>query len=383
MPLLELPFAISETVNAIISTRRFQNLFDACEVSEYVHGRPSLSKGYNDVSDIMGTSDGNSEEKQLSVAYNGHSSEHERDDLVHLIHDTPSYYGTFESESTDISVTDLPDHLAIQINSGSFAWDKDDEVVLTNINLNIPTGSLTMIIGLVGSGKSSLLSAMLGEMSLVAGTVQFNRSKCSISYVSQRPWVRNATLRENILFGEPFDYKRYQQILDVCSLQPDIDILMAGDNTEIGEKGINLSGGQKQRISVARALYSRTDIVILDDPLASLDVHVGAHLMESGIVEFLMEEERTVIVVTHHLQYLCHADQVVVMDGCTVARQGDLKEIQKHSPELYSDWQKSITVITESEASQSEGEDVNTERKHLLDVVKQLSNQSVDGIQED
>nr|XP_006824099.1 PREDICTED: ATP-binding cassette sub-family C member 9-like [Saccoglossus kowalevskii] len=158
---------------------------------------------------------------------------------------------------------------------------------------------------------------------------------------------------------------------------------MAGDNTEIGEKGINLSGGQKQRISVARALYSRTDIVILDDPLASLDVHVGAHLMENGIVEFLMEEERTVIVVTHHLQYLCHADQVVVMDDCTVARQGDLKEIQKHSPELYSDWQKSITVITESDDSQSEGEDVNTERKHLLDVVKQLSNQSVDGIQED
>ncbi|XP_006824101.2 ATP-binding cassette sub-family C member 8-like [Saccoglossus kowalevskii] len=105
--------------------------------------------------------------------------------------------------------------------------------------------------------------------------------------------------------------------------------------------------------------------------------------MENGIVEFLMEEERTVIVVTHHLQYLCHADQVVIMEDCTVARQGDLKEIRRHSPELYSDWQKSITVITESEASQSEGEDVNTERKHLLDVVKQMSNQSVDGIQED
>nr|XP_006824100.1 PREDICTED: ATP-binding cassette sub-family C member 9-like [Saccoglossus kowalevskii] len=139
MPLLELPNAISETVNAIISTRRFQNLFDACEVSEYVHGRPLLSKGFNDVSDSMGTSDDNSGKKQLSVAYNGHSSEHERDDLVHLIHDTPPHYGTFESESTETPVTDIPDHLSIQINSGSFAWDKDEEAVLTNINLNIPT----------------------------------------------------------------------------------------------------------------------------------------------------------------------------------------------------------------------------------------------------
>ncbi|XP_077869162.1 uncharacterized protein LOC144360252, partial [Saccoglossus kowalevskii] len=138
--MLELPFAISETVNAIISTRRFQVLFEACEVSEYVHGRPSLSKGYTDVTDII-ENGGNklSEKKQLSVAYKGRLSEHERDDLVHLIHDTPPHYGTFESKSTDTPVTDIPDHLAIQINDGSFAWDTDEEAVLTNINLNIPT----------------------------------------------------------------------------------------------------------------------------------------------------------------------------------------------------------------------------------------------------
>jgi ABC-type multidrug transport system fused ATPase/permease subunit len=136
-------------------------------------------------------------------------------------------------------------------------------------------------VGGIGSGKSSLLSALLGEMyKLNEGKINLNGS---IAYVSQQAWIQNATIRENILFGRDYNELHYDRIIKACSLITDFDIMPNRDKTEIGEKGINLSGGQKQRISLARALYSKADIYLLDDPLSAVDSHVGKHIFDMVI----------------------------------------------------------------------------------------------------
>ncbi|MEQ2269284.1 ATP-binding cassette sub- C member 8, partial [Xenotaenia resolanae] len=131
---------------------------------------------------------------------------------------------------------------------------------------------------------------------------------------------------------------RYNTVIEACSLQPDIDILPQGDQTEIGERGIILSGGQKQRISVARALYQQTHVVFLDDPFSALDIHLSDHLMQDGILKLLREEKRTVVLVTHKLQYLPHADWIIAMKDGTIQTEGTLKDIQNSEPELFKQW---------------------------------------------
>uniref|UniRef100_A0A8C7KAS2 ATP-binding cassette, sub-family C (CFTR/MRP), member 9 n=1 Tax=Oncorhynchus kisutch TaxID=8019 RepID=A0A8C7KAS2_ONCKI len=130
----------------------------------------------------------------------------------------------------------------------------------------------------------------------------------------------------------------YKTVIDACSLQPDVDLLPFGDQTEIGERGINLSGGQRQRICVARALYQNTNIVFLDDPFSALDIHLSDHLMQEGILKFLQDDKRTVVLVTHKLQYLIHADWIIAMKDGSVLREGTLKDIQTHDVELYEHW---------------------------------------------
>ncbi|MEQ2249642.1 ATP-binding cassette sub- C member 8, partial [Ilyodon furcidens] len=136
----------------------------------------------------------------------------------------------------------------------------------------------------------------------------------------------------------PMIKSRYNTVIEACSLQPDIDILPQGDQTEIGERGIILSGGQKQRISVARALYQQTHVVFLDDPFSALDIHLSDHLMQDGILKLLREEKRTVVLVTHKLQYLPHADWIIAMKDGTIQTEGTLKDIQNSEPELFKQW---------------------------------------------
>uniref|UniRef100_A0A674AA64 ATP-binding cassette, sub-family C (CFTR/MRP), member 8 n=1 Tax=Salmo trutta TaxID=8032 RepID=A0A674AA64_SALTR len=200
------------------------------------------------------------------------------------------------------------------------------------------SGQLTMIVGQVGCGKSSLLLAALGEMQRVSGTVTWNMKRGSVAYASQKPWLLNATLVENITFEMPMIKPRYKAVIEACSLQPDIDILPQGDQTEIGERGIILSGGQRQRIGVARALYQQTNVVLLDDPFSALDIHLSDHLMQEGILKLLREEKRTVVLVTHKLQYLPHADWIIAMKDGTIQTEGTLKDIQNSDPKLFEQW---------------------------------------------
>ncbi|KAK7487177.1 hypothetical protein BaRGS_00021529 [Batillaria attramentaria] len=169
---------------------------------------------------------------------------------------------------------------AISITNGNFKWDRHSRTTLKNINLTVGEGRLVAVVGPVGCGKSSLISAMLGEMERTSGTVN---TKGSIAYVPQQAWMQNATVRDNILFGRRYHKAKYMQVLEQCQLERDLEILPAGDQTEIGEKGINLSGGQKQRVSVARAVYSDSDVYLLDDPLSAVDSHVGKAIFKQVI----------------------------------------------------------------------------------------------------
>uniref|UniRef100_A0A3Q2ZTD0 ATP-binding cassette, sub-family C (CFTR/MRP), member 8 n=1 Tax=Kryptolebias marmoratus TaxID=37003 RepID=A0A3Q2ZTD0_KRYMA len=237
-----------------------------------------------------------------------------------------------------------------QITNGYFTWT-DGPPTLSSVDIKIPFGKLTMIVGQVGCGKSSLLLAALGEMQRVSGTVIWNsgpviqttaesdcRVRGPVAYASQKPWLLNASVVENITFEMPMIKSRYKAVIEACSLQPDIDILPQGDQTEIGERGIILSGGQKQRISVARALYQQTNVVFLDDPFSALDIHLSDHLMQDGILKMLREEKRTVVLVTHKLQYLPHADWIIAMKDGTIQTEGTLKDIQNSEPELFEHW---------------------------------------------
>ncbi|XP_017202461.1 ATP-binding cassette sub-family C member 5 isoform X2 [Oryctolagus cuniculus] len=187
---------------------------------------------------------------------------------------------------------------------------------LYNIDLEIQEGKLVGICGSVGSGKTSLISAILGQMTLLEGSIAISGT---FAYVAQQAWILNATLRDNILFGKEFDEERYNSVLNSCCLRPDLAILPNSDLTEIGERGANLSGGQRQRISLARALYSDRSIYILDDPLSALDAHVGNHIFNSAIRKHL--KSKTVLFVTHQLQYLVDCDEVIFMkEGCITER---------------------------------------------------------------
>ncbi|XP_056675895.1 ATP-binding cassette sub-family C member 5 isoform X4 [Monodelphis domestica] len=193
---------------------------------------------------------------------------------------------------------------------------------LYSIDLEIEEGKLVGICGSVGSGKTSLISAILGQMTLLEGSIAVNGT---FAYVAQQAWILNATLRDNILFGKEFDEERYNAVLNGCCLRPDLAILPNSDLTEIGERGANLSGGQRQRISLARALYSDRSIYILDDPLSALDAHVGNHIFNSAIRKYL--KSKTVLFVTHQLQYLVDCDQVIFMkEGC-ITEQGSHEQL--------------------------------------------------------
>ncbi|XP_065145853.1 ATP-binding cassette sub-family C member 9 isoform X6 [Paramisgurnus dabryanus] len=256
--------------------------------------------------------------------------------------------------------------IAVEVNDGFFTWGSCLST-LSDINIRIPSGQLTMIVGQVGCGKSSLLLAMLGEMQTISGKVYWsNKNRYSVAYAAQKSWLLNATVEENITFGSSFNKQRYKAVIDACSLQPDIDLLPFGDQTEIGERGINLSGGQRQRICVARALYQNTNIVFLDDPFSALDIHLSDHLMLEGILKFLQDDKRTVVLVTHKLQYLIHADWIIAMKDGSVLREGTLKDIQTHDVKLYEHWKTLMNRQDQELEKETELESQTTlERKTL------------------
>lgn len=217
----------------------------------------------------------------------------------------------------------------IRLKDASCTWDFEES--LHSINFTAAPGSLTCIVGPVGSGKSSLLNALLGEMRSTSGAIHV---RGRISYAPQTPFLLHTTVRENITFGQEFDEERYARTIDCCALQADFDVLLAGDMTIIGERGINLSGGQKARIAMARAVYSNADIVLLDDPLSAVDAHVGHRLFNDCIKVLL--KDKTVLLVTHQLQYVTHGDKLVVMQNGAIQHFGSPDELRSAGVDIAS-----------------------------------------------
>ena len=223
------------------------------------------------------------------------------------------------------------------------AEEKVAPPTLQRLSISFPRGQLTMVAGAVGCGKSSLLCALLGELSAVTDAdtnaqggleTTVRRSPGAVGYFAQTAFILNETLRENILLGAPMDEAWYQRVLAACALLPDLKILPGGDMTQIGEKGINLSGGQKARIALARAVYARTRTLILDDPLSAIDAHVGRHVFREVLGPHGLLAGTTRILVTHQTQYLPLADKVVLLEQGAVLAQGSFAELQASDIDL-------------------------------------------------
>ncbi|XP_057692444.1 ATP-binding cassette sub-family C member 8 [Corythoichthys intestinalis] len=343
-PLFLLSSVVRSTVKALVSVQKLSEFFSSDEIGDELEPRPAAT----------------------SVSNNHNQNRYQAVPLKVVNRKRPprddwNNYGLQGERQGDGPPPIVDQDVCIKICNGYFTWT-DGPPTLANVDIMIPFGKLTMIVGQVGCGKSSLLLAALGEMQRTSGTVTWNslpslesegdesptdrdtagdgdiRKRCAVAYASQKPWLLNATVVENITFEMPLIKSRYKTVIEACSLQPDIDILPQGDQTQIGERGVILSGGQKQRISVARALYQQTNVVFLDDPFSALDIHLSDHLMQDGILKMLREEKRTVVLVTHKLQYLLHADWIIAMKDGSIQTEGTLKDIQKCEPELFDQW---------------------------------------------
>ncbi|KAK9089868.1 hypothetical protein Scep_028950 [Stephania cephalantha] len=249
---------------------------------------------------------------------------------------------------------------AVEIHDGNFSWDpSSSNPTLRDINLQVRHGMRVAVCGTVGSGKSSLLSSILGEVPKVSGSVKLSGTK---AYVAQSPWIQSGKIEDNILFGEEMDRDRYEMVLEACALKKDLEIFSFGDQTVIGERGINLSGGQKQRVQIARAIYQEADIFLFDDPFSAVDAHTGTHLFKECVLGLL--ESKTVIYVTHQVEFLSSADLILVMKDGKIVQSGKYEEILNSGTEfmeLVSAHKKALSALDSVEGTSSSANSINNE----------------------
>lgn len=277
----------------------------------------------------------------------------------------------------------------VAFENATIAWPADDEIddserfVLRNINVTFPQGELSVISGKTGTGKSLMLAAILGEVDVLGGNIcvpeappikdrhdaKANKSNWvipgAIAYVAQIPWIENASIKDNILFGLPYDEERYSTAVDVCALKKDLEMLSDGENTEIGANGINLSGGQKWRITLARAMYSRAGILVLDDIFSAVDAHVGRHIF-TKCINGELAAGRTRILVTHHValcesktKYLVELGDGGVLHAGFVSEMeedGTLEQIKSHEQSQEDIETDEDPTAVNSEGSSDDGE---------------------------
>ncbi|KAG8877682.1 hypothetical protein FRB98_006588 [Tulasnella sp. 332] len=298
IPLIMIPMTMGSTADAIVAIRRIEPFLMAEELAEpytldpmaefavVAHGDFTWDSGFKDETEEKG------EEKELNGDSGGPTEKKQKN----------------KNKGKDTAL--LEEKTAAEPLQAPFE--------LKDVKFSVPRGAFVTIVGQIGSGKSSLLQALLGEMPRTRGHTTFSGP---VSYLPQVPWILNTTLRENILFGEEFDQTRYNGVLSACQLLPDIAILPFGDMTEIGERGVSLSGGTKARVSLARAAYSYTDIVILDDTLSAVDAHVGKSILDQCLLNGPLSK-RTRVMVTHAMQVIPYSDYVYLMDNGKIIEHG-------------------------------------------------------------
>ncbi|KAL4065666.1 hypothetical protein V8B97DRAFT_2010327 [Scleroderma yunnanense] len=337
-PLNIFPSYVVQILQTMVAVRRIETYLDEEEVSEQVS---SLKKGcapvdsqeivegglgiengtfrWNEVPETS-VDDPKNKGKGNDIKNNGSSG----------IASPNSSGVTSPTSPTDETQTVIDDMVDVEVVEHKFE--------LKDISVRFPEGELTVITGPTASGKTAMLLALLGEMTLVSGTLHMSKSTSqidsfgnmhAISYAAQMPWLRHQSIKDNILFGQPMDEERYRDVVECCALRPDLDIFEDGDDTEIGARGVSLSGGQKARVALARAVYARTKYVLLDDPLSAVDSHTARFLYDRLLRGPLLAN-RTVILVTHHVELVLPGAYYLVrmLDG-RIDTQGTVKDLQE------------------------------------------------------
>ncbi|KAK2805805.1 hypothetical protein FQN50_006081 [Emmonsiellopsis sp. PD_5] len=279
MPLNMLPLVIGQVTDAWTAIGRLQEFFLAEEMQDDIKSDPSLGSAIKvDNASFTWERLATDMEKEAAKKKGGQPSKKPAKD---------------EPAPTPSSATDAP----------------REPFKITDLSFEAGHNELLAVIGTVGSGKSSLLAALAGDMRLTDGNVSMNASR---AFCPQYAWIQNATVKDNIVFGKEYDDVWYNKTIDACALRADFDMLPAGDRTEIGERGITVSGGQKQRINIARAIYFDADLILMDDPLSAVDAHVGRHIMDNAICGLLKDKCR--ILATHQLHVLSRCDRIILMN---------------------------------------------------------------------
>lgn len=335
MPLNMLPIVISQVTDAWTAFVRIQEFFLAEEQRDEI----SWNKDLNNAIEVehasftwerMPESEESKNANQAKDSKTGANSQDKKSDT------TP---GDSDSSLTQV----VPFHL----NDLTFTAGRNE---------------LLAVIGTVGCGKSSLLSALAGDMRLTDGSISMGVS--SRAFCPQYAWIQNTSVRNNILFGKEYDESWYGRVIEACALRSDLDMLPAGDSTEIGERGITVSGGQKQRLNVARAIYFDADVVLMDDPLSAVDAHVGRHIMDNAICGLLKDKCR--ILATHQLHILSRCDRIIVMNEGhidSVDTFDNLMEKNEHFQRLMTTTAQEENQTKESSDNEEEHEDEKTQAK--------------------
>lgn len=242
---------------------------------------------------------------------------------------------------------------------GSPAEEEEEKPFeVKHINLSIARDELVAVIGSVGSGKSSLLAALAGDMRKTKGNVTFGANR---AFCPQYAWIQNATVKENITFSKEYDRRWYNDVIDACALRPDLEMLPAGDQTEIGERGITVSGGQKQRLNIARAIYFNADIVIMDDPLSAVDAHVGKHIMDNAICGLLKGKAR--VLATHQLHVLHRVDRIVWMKEGGIHKIATFPDLMANDEEFQKLMETTASADEKEEGDKIDEDEVEDEKK--------------------
>jgi ABC-type multidrug transport system fused ATPase/permease subunit len=351
-PLIFLPFALIQLANALVSMRRLSAFFLLEDRKDYVEALPAPGilveggeffwaepppeaakpekKGKKGGAKKGGAKKGGAEGKGGKGGKGGAEGKGGKGGASPASSAAPTPRGTEDGEKVPenaAAAAGAPDGVpaggvAVALPGGAAARAPGSPAwTLSGVDLAVGPGELVAVVGRVGAGKSSLVSALLGEMERASGRVAVGGA---LAYAAQQAWIVNATLRDNVTFGAPYDEARWTAAVEACALAADLAVLPAGAETEIGEKGINLSGGQKARVSLARALYRDADVYILDDPLSAVDVHVGRHIFEKFIDGAIKDKAR--LLVTNQIQYAAAAHRVVVVDAGRVVAVGTYDE---------------------------------------------------------
>lgn len=356
IPLNLLPMVIGQVVDAVQSLRRIEDFLAAEEVHqdanwdnqatnaiEIHNGSFTWERNTSNVNDEKPGQDPKGS-KQLKQDRRDAKAKEKSDKLAKL------------TEKDSIPETPTTP------SSASIDEEEAKPFEVQGIDLTLGRDELIAVIGSVGSGKSSLLAALAGDMRKTSGSVTFGADR---AFCPQYAWIQNATVKENIVFGRDFNQKWYDSVVDACALRPDLEMLPAGDATEIGERGITVSGGQKQRLNIARAIYFNADIVIMDDPLSAVDAHVGKHIMDEAICGLLRGKAR--VLATHQLHVLHRADRIVWMKEGSIHKIATFPDLMEHDAEF----QKLMETTTQAEKVEEQEEiDADEIEEEKKDIVK-------------